>query len=315
MLADPRSGCRFKGTIAAADAIVRTDLPLPDHILLLGDQWLSKPLSAYVSRAADAGSRVIAVDPWWRWSDPSHAVSEFHDVDPDEFLERAIEFSSAQDESWLSLWQSYEQRAQAVIDATLGAALTEPQVARQVFQAAAGLDATLFAAASMAMRDLEWFAPTVSSPPRVFSNRGTNGIDGLVSTALGVAATGRRTIALLGDLAFLHDVSGLVNLDPSLPCTFVVLDNGGGGIFSFLPQAGDLAPDTFERLFATPPTSDLASVAEGFGLPVHEVTELAEVNLNPRCNAEGVHWSGFGYPTAPRTSPCTTQSTRRFVSR
>ena len=93
----------------------------------------------------------------------------------------------------------------------------------------------------MPIRDLEWYAEAHPMAPRVLSNRGVNGIDGVVSTALGRCRIGERTgptrtIALLGDLTFLHDVSGLVNL-PELPCTFVVLDNGGGGIFSFLPQA------------------------------------------------------------------------------
>ena len=107
------------------------------------------------------------------------------------------------------------------------------------------------------------------------ANRGANGIDGVVSTALGIAASGRRTFALLGDLAFLHDVSGLVNL-PEFPCTFIVLDNGGGGIFSFLPQAEALEPDRFELLFGTPPGSDVGDVARGFGLEVHEVTSAPE---------------------------------------
>jgi 2-succinyl-5-enolpyruvyl-6-hydroxy-3-cyclohexene-1-carboxylate synthase len=132
--------------------------------------------------------------------------------------------------------------------------------------------------ASMPMRDLEWFAPPLPTPPRVLSNRGVNGIDGVVSTALGIATGGCRTIALLGDLAFLHDVSGLVNL-PDAPCTFVVVDNGGGGIFSFLPQSSALAPDSFEQLFGTPPTSDVSSVARGFGLEVLEVGTTAEFDV------------------------------------
>jgi 2-succinyl-5-enolpyruvyl-6-hydroxy-3-cyclohexene-1-carboxylate synthase len=114
------------------------------------------------------------------------------------------------------------------------------------------------------------------APPRVLANRGVNGIDGIVSTALGIAASGTRTIALLGDLALLHDVSGLVNLS-DWPCQLVVLDNGGGGIFSFLPQAESTERATFERLFGTPPTSDLARVARGFGLPVHQVTALSQL--------------------------------------
>jgi 2-succinyl-5-enolpyruvyl-6-hydroxy-3-cyclohexene-1-carboxylate synthase len=110
----------------------------------------------------------------------------------------------------------------------------------------------------------------------VLANRGVNGIDGVVSTALGVAASGTRTVALLGDLTFLHDVSGLVNL-PETNCTFVVLDNGGGGIFSFLPQASSVEPSRFEQLFGTPPTSDIGAVAAGFGLPVHTVTDVAQL--------------------------------------
>jgi 2-succinyl-5-enolpyruvyl-6-hydroxy-3-cyclohexene-1-carboxylate synthase len=128
----------------------------------------------------------------------------------------------------------------------------------------------------MPIRDLEWFAPTTPSPPRVLANRGANGIDGVVSAALGAAAGGDPTCCLLGDLAFLHDVSGLVNV-ADLPCTFVVLDNGGGGIFSFLPQAGALEAETFEQLFGTPPTSDISSVAQGFGLPVHDVASRDEL--------------------------------------
>jgi 2-succinyl-5-enolpyruvyl-6-hydroxy-3-cyclohexene-1-carboxylate synthase len=107
-----------------------------------------------------------------------------------------------------------------------------------------------------------------------------NGIDGVVSTALGVATSaggrGSRTVALMGDLTFLHDVSGLVNL-PESPCTFVVLDNGGGGIFSFLPQATSVEPARFEQLFGTPPTSDIGTVARGFGLAVHEVSTLPQL--------------------------------------
>ena len=131
-------------------------------------------------------------------------------------------------------------------------------------------------AASMPIRDLEWYAEAQELPPRVLANRGANGIDGVVSTALGVATSGARTVALLGDLAFLHDVSGLVNV-PEVPCTFVVLDNGGGGIFSFLPQASSLRPAVFEQLFGTPPTSDLGAVARGFGLPVRDVTALSQL--------------------------------------
>ncbi len=271
VLADPRSGCRVVGTIAAADAIVRSEPPLADAVVLLGAPWLSKALAEYVSRSAAAGAHVVAVDPWWQWVDPSHVVGEFQRVPGDVWVEAARRDATVRDREWLPHWQAMDAGAQAGIDSALGAELCEPLVARALWRHAASRDATIITSASMPMRDMEWFAPAVPSPPPVMANRGANGIDGVVSTALGLAASGRRTYALLGDLAFLHDVSGLVNLS-DVPCTFVVLDNGGGGIFSFLPQAEVLGEGPFELLFGTPPTSDISNVARGFGLSVHEVT-------------------------------------------
>ena len=267
------------GTIAAADAIVRTHPPLPETIVVLGAPWLSKALGEYVSDAAAAGARVVVVDPWRQWADPLRVATEFHFCAPDPWLTAAFANASPCDPEWLASWQLWEERAQAAIAGVLGSDLSEPQVARAVHRYAAESGATLVVSASMPIRDLEWFAPAETDPPRVLANRGANGIDGVVSTALGIAASsesGCRTVALLGDLAFLHDVSGLVNL-PDVPCTFVVVDNGGGGIFSFLPQARSIDPGEFERLFGTPPTSDMGAVARGFGLPVHEVTALSEL--------------------------------------
>jgi 2-succinyl-5-enolpyruvyl-6-hydroxy-3-cyclohexene-1-carboxylate synthase len=276
ILADPRSGCRLPGTIAAADAIVRTQPPRPDIVVLLGAPWLSKVLSEYVSSVAAGGGRVVCVDPWWQWTDPLAVVSEFHHVGGDAWIDAALESAVPTDAEWLSMWRSYESGAQAVMERLLAAELSEPSVARVLARHAAAVEGTIMASASMPMRDLEWFSPTLPVAPAVMANRGANGIDGVVSTALGIAASGRRTFALLGDLAFLHDVSGLVNL-PDVPCTFVVLDNGGGGIFSFLPQAGALEPNRFELLFGTPPTSDLGDVARGFGLDVRDVTSVSEL--------------------------------------
>ena len=278
LLADPRSQCRVVGTVAAADAIVRARPPLPETVLLLGAPWLSKALAGYVSEAGRAGARIVVLDPWRQWPDPTRAATEFHQGDSDAWLDGAIDEAQPCDGSWLASWTEREEKAQAAIAETLGTDLNEPQVARAVHSHAAQTAATVVVSASMPIRDLEWFALAVSSPPVVFANRGANGIDGVVSTALGVAASeaNHRTIALIGDLAFLHDVSGLVNV-PDVPCTFVVPDNGGGGIFSFLPQADELGTGTFERLFGTPPSSDLGAVARGFGLSVVEVSSLSEL--------------------------------------
>ena len=280
VLADPLSGSRLEGTIAAADAIVRTEPPPPECIVMLGAPWLSRALGSFVTVAARAKARIIVVDPFRQWADPLRVATEFHQCGPDQWLDSAIATAVPSDPQWLDLWREREALAQVAIADVLGTGLSEPLVARVVHRYAAETGATLVVAASMPIRDLEWYAAAHPTAPRVLSNRGVNGIDGVVSTALGVARSasgqGVRTIALLGDLTFLHDVSGLVNL-PESPCTFVVLDNGGGGIFSFLPQAASVEPAVFEQLFGTPPTSDLSAVARGFGLPVQEVTAVSQL--------------------------------------
>jgi 2-succinyl-5-enolpyruvyl-6-hydroxy-3-cyclohexene-1-carboxylate synthase len=282
VLADPLSGSRMEGTIAAADAIVRTEPPPPECIVMLGAPWLSRALGTFLTTAARAGARIIVVDPFRQWADPLRVASEFHQCRTDAWLDAAIATAVPTDPQWLDSWRKREAAAQAAIAEVLGSDLSEPLVARRVHRHAAETGATLVVAASMPIRDLEWYAAALPAAPRVLSNRGVNGIDGVVSTALGVAQSGSgqgvRTIALLGDLTFLHDVSGLVNL-PESSCTFVVLDNHGGGIFSFLPQATSVEPAVFEQVFGTPPTSDLSAVARGFGLAVHEVTALSQLEV------------------------------------
>jgi 2-succinyl-5-enolpyruvyl-6-hydroxy-3-cyclohexene-1-carboxylate synthase len=278
VLADPLSRCRVEGTIAAADAIVRTHPPLPDVVVLLGAPWLSKALGEYVAKAAAAGSRILVIDPWSQRPDPQRVATEFVHAEANVWLPAAAGEGTPAVPEWLASWQSMEERAQRALDEVLSSELSEPASARALYRYAGAADAAIVVSASMPIRDLEWYAPALPVPPDVLANRGANGIDGVVSTALGVSAarTAGRTFAFLGDLAFLHDVSGLVNL-PDVPCTFVVVDNAGGGIFSFLPQAKALPSQTFETLFATPPTSDLGAVARGFGLPVEEVTKVSEL--------------------------------------
>ncbi len=282
VLADPLSGSRLEGAIAAADAIVRTEPPVPECIVLLGAPWLSRALGTFVSDASAAGARIVVVDPLRRWADPLRVATEFHHCEVDQWLDAANATATPSDPDWLDSWHERETKAQNAIAEVLGADLSEPLVARVVHRYAAETAATLLVAASMPIRDLEWYAEATPRPPRVLANRGANGIDGVVSTALGVAASGggsgqgARTVALLGDLTFLHDVSGLVNL-PESDCTFVVLDNGGGGIFSFLPQATSVESGMFEQLFGTPPTSDIGAVARGFGLSVHDVADLSQL--------------------------------------
>jgi 2-succinyl-5-enolpyruvyl-6-hydroxy-3-cyclohexene-1-carboxylate synthase len=155
-------------------------------------------------------------------------------------------------------------------------ALDEPAVARALVAASARFDVPLVIGSSMPVRDVEWFAPPRTGP--TYSNRGANGIDGVVSTVFGVAA-GDRALGLVGDLTLLHDVSGLVDGlgESGGSCVLVVAHNHGGGIFSFLPQATSLAAPRFEQLFGTPRERNLAAIAEAFGHASVTVTTRAEL--------------------------------------
>jgi 2-succinyl-5-enolpyruvyl-6-hydroxy-3-cyclohexene-1-carboxylate synthase len=301
VLAEPRSGLRDGGggVVAAADGILRSewfsDRHVPEVVLRLGAPWVSKVVTSYLSAAARGGAPAIVVDPWGRWQEPERNATDFVRCDPTLFCLAAVRAATAASRApgdsvthsgWGEAWRRAESAARAVISAALGAdhtdhadhgvpgavSLTEPSVAHRLF-AAAPAASTLVVSSSMPVRDLEAFAVPRPGAPRVVANRGANGIDGVVSTALGVAlASPHPTVALVGDLAFLHDVSALVRppgLDPSL--TVVVADNHGGGIFSFLEAASVLDEAPFEVLFGTPQAPDVAEVAAGFGWPVDDL--------------------------------------------
>ncbi len=162
------------------------------------------------------------------------------------------------------------------IEASLAAdeSLTEPGVAH-VVAASLPADVELVVASSMPVRDLEWFGGPLA---RAHANRGANGIDGVVSTALGRALTGTPTVALVGDIAFVHDSNALVRLrDRSADLRIVVVDNDGGGIFSFLPQATALPADQFETLLGTPHGTDIEGLARAHGIPATTITDAGEL--------------------------------------
>jgi 2-succinyl-5-enolpyruvyl-6-hydroxy-3-cyclohexene-1-carboxylate synthase len=298
LLADPGSGLRRPGptVIGAADGLLRSERfahsHTPDAVLCLGERWASKVVNAFLSSAAGGGTQVTVVDPWGRWPDPDRSSTALVRCDPSLFcveatrcLEGMMPAGPGTDggTGWLIDWREAEARAQKEIGHALGtregprggeghAPLTEPALARRLV-AHLPTESTLVVSSSMPIRDVEAFAAPRELPPRVLSNRGANGIDGVVSTALGVAlGSAGPTVALVGDLAFLHDISALVHAPGfTAPLTVVVADNAGGGIFSFLDAASALDPDSFDTLFGTPQSPDVATVAASFGWPVDEV--------------------------------------------
>ncbi len=303
VLADPRSGARVPGergspTVAAADALLRAEQfageHLPDIVLRIGEPWTSKVVANWLAASSKAGAMSVLVDPDWAWRDPGREADLVVPADPDLLMEALILRASGggglgatyrpSTQDWSHGWAEAETAAQRAIDGVLARHLepTEPGLARSLF-AWAPPGSTIVASSSMPVRDLEWFAAPRSDPPRVLANRGANGIDGVASTTLGVAAaaadTGGPVVGLLGDLAFLHDSTALLRgrREPILPAALVVLDNGGGGIFSFLPQSTELDAATFERLFGTPQRNDVADLARAAGCDTLEIASRYEV--------------------------------------
>jgi 2-succinyl-5-enolpyruvyl-6-hydroxy-3-cyclohexene-1-carboxylate synthase len=179
------------------------------------------------------------------------------------------------DASYVQYWASCaRQVGDQLVNVDQGM-LTEISLARACVDAAATNDVALVIGSSMPVRDVEWWAPSRVTP--TFANRGANGIDGVVSTALGVATRG-RAVALVGDVTFLHDVSALVDgVDEQTSAVVVVADNNGGGIFNFLPQTTSLGFEQFETLFTTPRSHDLVALAQALGHHAQRVESLDQL--------------------------------------
>ena len=249
-------------TIAHYDGLLRdpsfAGAARPDVVVRLGGLPASKVLGEQLRRW-----RIPAVA--WRGcgslSDPDGAIGVTYPGLPD-FAERRLHADSAYREFWVNASTAVEEWLEE--RESLDGPLSEPDVARAVVAASSEHAVALVVGSSMPVRDVEWWAPTRTSP--TFANRGANGIDGVVSTVMGVGAGG-SVIGLVGDVTFLHDVSGLVDGlgAGGGRCVLVVVDNNGGGIFSFLSQATALSAPDFELLFGTPRQHDLEAVARAFG--------------------------------------------------
>jgi 2-succinyl-5-enolpyruvyl-6-hydroxy-3-cyclohexene-1-carboxylate synthase len=283
VLADPLSrGRRGLAAIAHYDLLLRSPAVAqalaPDLVVRVGDLPTSKPLRGWLASLGDA--RQVALDPEAAWQDPASVVGEWLALDPALALARARDRDRAHPEpDWLERWQSADAHVAAAVEAALqGSGLSEPAVARELGSLLPE-HATLFVASSMPVRDVEAFWPAREDPPRVLCNRGANGIDGTVSSAFGAAAHGDGPVVLLiGDVALAHDMGALICARRlGLAVTIVLLNNGGGSIFDFLPVARAplaLEQGRYERHIATPPELDFAAAAALYGLAHERVTDL-----------------------------------------
>ena len=213
-------------------------------------------------------------------------------ADPAEALGALVEAGRPADVAWPGAWREADDAAASAIAEVLGDSLSEPRVAA-LLGAELPTGATLFIASSMPVRDIETFAPARDDPPRFVSNRGANGIDGLVSSAFGAAAAGDGPVVLLlGDVALAHDAGGLLAARRlGLAMTIVLLDNAGGGIFEFLPVAGE--QDHFEEHVATPHGLGFAELARAYDCDFEDIADLDGLRALSRRRAAG--------PTARRS--------------
>jgi 2-succinyl-5-enolpyruvyl-6-hydroxy-3-cyclohexene-1-carboxylate synthase len=269
----------------------------PDLVLRFGEMPTSKPLRSWL---VESGAEEIVVDRLAGWNEPTRRAAALLRADPVALASGWAERLG--DAPAPSLWLDAERAAREAIEAELREQREPTEPGLQQALAAAYADGELvYTSSSMPIRDQEAFLPSTGADALFLSNRGANGIDGLISSGIGAAqATGRPTTILTGDLGLLHDVGGLAALrEVSTPVRIVVIDNDGGGIFHFLPQEQALGGEEFEALLGTPRGVDVAKAAALFDLPHRRVdsldalsgalaagTGLIEVPVDRRTNVE-----------------------------
>lgn len=271
VLADALSGVR-RGPhgdatlIDGYDAFLRdsamAEALAPELVLRIGAIPTSKVLQQFVER-----TRQIVVDPGG-WREPSNLASLVVHADPRLLCEALLSKTLRRNDSeWSARWRHVNDATRRAIDAHHAeqAELSEGRVFRQLADLLPE-GSLIYAGNSMPVRDLDTFLPRSPSALRCLANRGANGIDGVVSSALGAsAATRGQVVLVIGDISFYHDLNGLLAARKhALDLLVVLLNNDGGGIFSFLPQA-EQDEESFELLFGTPHGLDFHPFVEGYG--------------------------------------------------
>ncbi len=304
VLADPlsqvRCGPHDRGVVIDAyDPLLRVGRAAralaPDLVIRFGAMPASRPLVQYLATHA-ATVPTVVVDEGDGYRDPSRLASQFIGASPAELCRQVAARLSDSDREgpakrrsagaprrWLRTWRRLGALARRAVDDRL--ASLDEMFEGKVFAELSRLlpdRAVLYVGNSMPVRDLDTFFASTPERIRFMGNRGASGIDGLTSSALGVAAMGAAgagpappVVLVLGDLSFYHDMNGLLAAKlHDLSATIVLINNDGGGIFSFLPQAG--YPEHFEALFGTPHGLEFAAVAKLYGARFERAASWAE---------------------------------------
>jgi 2-succinyl-5-enolpyruvyl-6-hydroxy-3-cyclohexene-1-carboxylate synthase len=275
VLADAASGARLRpGIIRHADWILqRHDVPPPERVLHFGGALVSKRIGKWLSACRGADCLQVRMfperlDPW-----EQHPVFIRVGIQP--FCESVNSFALPMaSDTWIESWRRADVAVGAAIEAELSQedAISEPAILRGLADVAAGTGWPVFLGNSMPIRDFDSCVAALSKDVvNIFANRGASGIDGNIATVAGLAmGCASPLLAVMGDLAALHDLNSLPLLQ-GLPVTLVVINNGGGGIFRFLPI------DVEERLLETPHVWEFRGAAQQFGMEYHQVASLSEL--------------------------------------
>lgn len=293
VIGDPLSNLRqYEKVISTYDAFLahheRWEELRPDVVIQLGQIPVSKRIQQWMGTLTDID--YVTVSPNAEVVNPSLTTTIHVMASVDVFLwEMSLGISVAQDLEYVRVWQQIESNSREQLDKVQ----EEPNLFEgrtiHMLQHIMPDEGQLLVANSMSIRDMDYFWATGRSQAMVYGNRGTNGIDGTVSTALGLSTNGKPTVMLTGDLSFFHDMNGLaIGKTHGMNLTIILHNNDGGGIFQYLPQKGT---DDFDYLFNTPQGIDYSGLATMYGLDYVKVTTNAELEwaMQHYIGTEGIH--------------------------
>ena len=284
VLADPLSGVRFGhlvdetlvcgGYDSYLDTRVTDRWPDPEAVLQVGASPTSKTLRNYLRDAArESGTRRFIVDPAGEWREATFTASDLLVADPNRLTRALTErVERTKNADWCDRFDRAEKHYWESIEAAHDERFFEGTVLYDIL-ADAPDPATVFVSNSMPVRDADRFGRPHERALTMLGNRGASGIDGIVSTGLGTgSATDDPLVCVLGDLAYYHDMNGLLALGRcGVDATIVLINNNGGGIFQMLPIAAFDPP--FSEQFKTPHGLDFAPTSEIYGLEFVRVEE------------------------------------------
>ncbi|MBM7660427.1 2-succinyl-5-enolpyruvyl-6-hydroxy-3-cyclohexene-1-carboxylate synthase [Bacillus mesophilus] len=310
VIADPlsqvRSGTHSKECIIDCyDTILKSTKMFqamkPEVIIRFGAMPVSKLLMQFISQSDVSHQFIIDQDEGWR--DPTFTGTHFVHMNEIDFCHQVSKMveavPQARESEYLNKWKV----ANEVVKPILRSKLTDFHFEGDVVRHLVNLldeDMSLFIGNSMPIRDIDTFFFAQDRRIRLFANRGANGIDGIISTALGISTRVKRVILLVGDLTFYHDLNGLLaSKMHSLPITVVLVNNNGGGIFSFLPQAKE--EKNFEQLFGTPVDLDYEKVVSMYDGQFSRVSSWGEFEEAVSISFNSKQLSVIEVPTTDRS--------------